>query len=117
MKKNNHVGAWGAGIAAVAAAAAAGAYFLYGKDGAKNRKKIKSWSLKAKAEVLEKLERAKELNEDAYNQIVDAVSKKYAAVKAIDPTELDLLVKELKGHWRRIARDMKQGEKKVSQKK
>ena len=32
----------GAGLAAVAAFAAAG-YFLYGKDGAKNRKKVRGW--------------------------------------------------------------------------
>ena len=36
----------GAGLAALAAFAAAG-YFLYGKDGAKNRKKVRGWMLKA----------------------------------------------------------------------
>ncbi len=112
MKKSHMSGAVGLGLAAITAAAAAGAYFLYGKDGAKNRKKIKSWSLKAKAEVLERLEKAKDMNEEVYQQIVDTVSKKYAAVKAIDPKELEILVKEMKGHWRRIAADMKAAEKK-----
>ena len=38
--------------------AAAGTYFLYGsKDAKKNRKAVKSWALKAKAEVLEALEK------------------------------------------------------------
>ena len=32
----------------LAALAAAGAYFLYGKNGKKNRKKISGWMLKAK---------------------------------------------------------------------
>ena len=62
MKKSHMSGAVGLGLAAITAAAAAGAYFLYGKDGAKNLKKIKSWSLKAKAEVLEKLEKAKDIS-------------------------------------------------------
>ena len=54
-KKNVGIGV---GLTA-AAVAAAGAYFLYGsKNAAQNRTKVKSWMLKAKAEVLEKLEQA-----------------------------------------------------------
>ena len=49
---NNQKIAAGVGLTA-AAVAAAGAYFLYGsKDADKNRKTVKSWGLKAKAEVL-----------------------------------------------------------------
>ena len=92
----------GVGVAAALAAAAAGAYFLYGKDGAKNRKKIKSWMLKAKGEVLEKMEKLKEVNEEKYNEIVDAVAKKYLAVKEMDAKELALMVKELKSYWKEI---------------
>ncbi len=110
-KSNNSGAAIGVGLAALTAVAAAGAYFLYGKDGAKNRKKIKSWSLKAKAEVLEKLEKAKTINQEMYNEVVDAVAKKYAAVKAIDPKEVEILMKEMKAHWSRISRDMKEAEK------
>ena len=50
-KTKKIVGA-GVGLAAVAA----GAHFLYGKDGATNRKKVRGWALKAKGEMLEKLE-------------------------------------------------------------
>ena len=54
-----------------AAVAAAGAYFLYGsKSASKNRKQVKSWALKAKAEVLEKIEDAKEMSEDEYQDLV-----------------------------------------------
>ena len=43
----------GVGVS-TAVLAAAGGYFLYGsKNAAKNRKQVKSWALKAKAEVLE----------------------------------------------------------------
>ena len=52
----------GIGLTA-AALAAAGTYFLYGSGGAeKNRTKVRSWMLKAKAEVLEALEEAKHLS-------------------------------------------------------
>ena len=53
--KSSHKMAIGVGIAALAAAAA-GAYYLYGSDkSAKNRKHIKSWMLKMKAEVMDKI--------------------------------------------------------------
>jgi len=92
----------GAGIAAVAAAAVAGGYFLYGKAGAKKRKKIKGWMLKAKGEVLEQMEKGKEVTEETYHDVIDKVSQKYQSVKNIDPTELQQMVKELKSHWKNI---------------
>jgi hypothetical protein len=91
-----------AGIAALAAAAAAGGYFLYGKDGAKNRKKIKGWMLKAKGEVLDQMEKGKEVTEETYHNVIDKVSAKYQSVKDIDPAELQQMVKELKSHWKSI---------------
>ncbi|OHA81464.1 MAG: hypothetical protein A2675_03255 [Candidatus Yonathbacteria bacterium RIFCSPHIGHO2_01_FULL_51_10] len=90
------------GIAAVAAAAAAGGYFLYGKDGAKNRKKVRGWMLKAKGEILEKVEKLKDVSEEEYAKAIDVVAAKYRAVKSIDPAEVEAMVKELKGHWKNI---------------
>ena len=76
------------GIGALAALSA-GAYFLYGtKEGAKKRVKIKGWMLKAKGEVLEKLETLKEVNEETYNVVVDTVMKKYSGLKNIDQKEV-----------------------------
>jgi DNA-directed RNA polymerase subunit F len=104
----------GAGIAA-AVAAVAGAYFLYGaKDAAKNRKKVKAWSLKAKGEILEKLEKLSDVSEEVYNKIVDEVSEKYKKVKNIDQEDIEKFGKELKSHWRKMERDVK---KKFSGKK
>ncbi len=97
----------GAGLVAMVAAAA-GAYFLYGsKNAAKNRQKVRSWSLKAKGEILEKLENLKEINEEAYHKIVSEVSDKYQTLKKIDKKDVDKFVKELKGHWKGIAKDIK----------
>lgn len=97
----------GAGLA-LAAAAAAGAYFLYGtKEGAKRRKKIKGWALKAKGEVLERMEGLKEVNERTYRQVVDAVAARYGNLKNVDKTELEALVRDLKRHWRNIQKDLR----------
>lgn len=92
----------GVGIVAAVAAAAAGGYFLYGKDGAKNRKKIKGWMLKAKGEILDQMEKGKEMTEETYHKVIDNVAQKYQAIKGIDPAELQQMTKELKSHWKSI---------------
>ena len=85
----------GAGIVAVAAAAA-GAYFLYGSKNAKqHRKQIKAWTLKAKGEVLEKLEKLKDVNEEIYHKVVKQVSDKYQALKSIDKADVMEFADEL----------------------
>ncbi len=82
------------------AALSAGAYFLYGtKEGAKKRVKIKGWMLKAKGEVLEKMEALKEVNEETYNKVLSTVMKKYEGLKNIDQAEVALLMTDLKKHW------------------
>lgn len=101
----------GAGIAALAAFAAAG-YFLYGKDGAKNRKKVRGWMLKAKGEVLEGVEKMKDVSEADYKMIVDKVGAKYKAVKSIDPAEVEAMVRELHGHWKNIKKSISPAPKK-----
>ncbi|HAT68195.1 MAG: hypothetical protein A2481_04100 [Candidatus Yonathbacteria bacterium RIFOXYC2_FULL_47_9] len=106
----------GAGIAALAAFAAAG-YFLYGKDGAKNRKKVRGWMLKAKGEVLEGVEKMKDVSEADYKLIVDKVGAKYKAVKNIDPAEVEAMVRELHGHWKNIKKTISPAPKKKVAKK
>ena len=97
----------GFGLAAVAAAAA-GAYYFYGaKDATKNRKAMKSWMVKAKGEVMEKMEKLKEVTQDGYEQAVMQVMDKYKKIKDIDPTELSALASELQGSWKKIATHMK----------
>lgn len=89
----------GLGITA-AVAAAAGGYFLYGsKDAAKNRKAVKSWALKAKADVLEGIEKAKDMTQEDYEKLVEAAVATYATAKSASKTELSDFKKEMKGHW------------------
>lgn len=92
----------GIGIGVTAAlASAAGAYFLYGsKDAAKNRKQVKSWALKAKAEVLEGLETAQNMSKEDYEKLVDRAVKGYSKLKDVKPAELMSLAREMKAHWK-----------------
>jgi hypothetical protein len=94
----------GVGLAALAAA---GSYFLYGKKGSKNRDVIAGWTLKMKGEVLEKMEKIKDLNEDKYYKLVDTVAVKYKRVKSVSATELKHMVKEIKGGWDHIKKQVK----------
>lgn len=102
-KKNQNEGHPALGLA-LAAAAAAGVYFLYGSDDAKkNRKVVKGWALKAKGEVLEKIEQVKgELTEENYHKIVDNVTGKYRKLKTAHGDDIEMLVKDMKGHWKNI---------------
>jgi hypothetical protein len=107
MAKKKNKGSEKAIVAGVTAAVA-GLVFLYGSEaGAKKRKKIKGWTLKAKGEVLEKLEKAKEVNEDVYNSTVDKVMAKYAKLKHVNDDEVEPMIKEFKKHWNQIKKELK----------
>jgi len=92
----------GVGLTA-AAVAAAGTYFLYGSKGAsKNRKTVKSWALKAKAEVLEKLEQAKEMSREEYEELIDSVGGVYSQVKEASKVDIAGFKTEMKDYWNKI---------------
>jgi len=89
-----------AGITAAAAAAAAGAYWLYGaKDAKKHRKLAKSWMLKARAEMMELVEKAQDIDKETYMQLASEVAKRYAGVAGVTAAESARLVKDLKSGW------------------
>ncbi len=95
----------GAGIA-LAAAAVAGAYFLYGQNGAKNRKKVRGWALRMKGEILEGIENTAELTQAAYGRLVEEVAERYKSLDNVDPKELQVMIKEIKGHWASIHKQL-----------
>lgn len=108
-KQDSHLDevALGVGLT-TAAVAAAGAYFLYGsKSAAKNRKQVKSWALKAKAEVLERLEDAKEMTEDEYQELVGSVVTAYQSAKGATKKDLKEFAAEMSDHWRQIEKAAK----------
>lgn len=101
--KNKMLGA-GIGLAALAAA---GRYFLYGKRGAKNIKNIEGWALQLKGEVLEKMENVKDINQQAYNKLVDQTAGRYGRVKRVSAAELGNVTDELKSAWAHIGKELK----------
>ena len=94
----------GLGITA-AVAAAAGGFFLYGsKNANKNRKAVKSWALKAKAEVLEGIETAKDMSQEEYEQLINTVATTYLTAKSASKNELSEFKKEMKEHWQGLVK-------------
>lgn len=92
----------GVGLTA-AAVAAAGTYFLYGsKNASKNRKAVKSWTLKAKAEVLEKLEEAKEMSKEEYEEMINSIAGAYVGLKNASKVDINTFKSEMKEHWKAI---------------
>lgn len=82
---------------------AVGAYFLYGSKSAnKNRQAVKSWVLKAKAEVLEKLEEAKEMTQEQYEEVVQNVATGYSELKSASRPEIKRFKEEMLEHWKSI---------------
>lgn len=96
-----------------AVVAAAGTYFIYGsKRAGKNRKAIKSWALKAKAEVLERLEQAKEMSQDEYEALLGTVVRAYTGVQDVTKGELKSFTTEMKDYWQAIEKATKPKSKK-----
>lgn len=97
----------GIGIGITAAAlAAAGAYFLVGsKNAPQNRKKVRGWTLKAKGEVLEALEKAQEISAEEYTELVDTATKAYATVKDATKGEIKDFKNEMLEHWGKLQKN------------
>ena len=94
-------------------AAIAGAYYLYGShNSTKHRKQLKSWMLRMKAEVMDKLDEVKDINEEAYNLIVSAVAEKYKQLKNVNSQDVIDLTGRMKGHWNDIKKDIDKTTKK-----
>jgi gas vesicle protein len=96
----------GAGIG-LAALAAAGTYFLYGKKGAKNREVIAGWALQLKGQVLEKMEKLKDVNQEEYNKLIEESVERFGRVKSVSAAELKLISADLKSAWSHIDKQLK----------
>lgn len=97
-----------AALTAAAAAAAAGAYWLYGaKDASKHRKVAKSWMLKARAEVMEAVEKLSDVDKAKYLAIVEEVARRYGSKAGVGTAEVARLAKDLKSSWNFINQQQK----------
>lgn len=111
----------GVGLTATALAAVGG-YFFYGsKNAAQNRKKARSWMLRAKAEVLEELEKAKHITREEYENLIMRVVEGYRGAEGASTRELAEFASEMRDQWRDIeraaAQRAKQADKKTTSKK
>lgn len=95
------------GIGASLAAAGVAAYLLFGKDGKKNRKIVRGWAVKMKGEIIEKFEKAENLTETVYHNVVDQVSARYAKMKDVDQEELKELITDIRKHWKNMTKGAK----------
>ena len=91
-------------IGASLAGIAAGAYYFFGKDAKKHQKHAKAWALKMKADVIEKLEQAREITEPVYHEIIDTIAKEYVKGMKASKGEVDAMAMDLKKHWKSISR-------------
>jgi len=91
-------------IGASLAGLAATAYFFLGPKGQKNQKHAKAWAIKMKGDVVEKLEKANEVSEPVYHEIIDSVAKEYEKNKKAGHTEIGEIVQDLKKHWKTISK-------------
>jgi hypothetical protein len=86
----------------MAAIAAAGNYFIYGRHAGENREKIAGWALQLKGEVLQEMEKLRDINQPAYNELVDKLARRYGRVKRVSAYELKHITVELKNAWTHI---------------
>lgn len=108
----------GLGVAAAVASAAAGAFWLYGiKDSARNRKQVQSWMLKARADMLDGIEKLSEVNKATYMSLAEEVVKRYNGAAGATSLELARIGKELKDGWKFIQQAHKKTTNKPSSKK
>ena len=100
-KGSNIIGS--AFLGAALAGFAATAYFFFGPNGKKNQRHAKAWAIKMKGDVVEKIEKAKEVSEPVYHKIIDSVAMRYEKGKKASHEEIDELAKNLKKHWKTIS--------------
>lgn len=103
-KKNGSNAVGLAVLGASLAGLATTAYFFLGPKGQKNQKHAKAWAIKMKEDVVEKLEKAKEISEPVYNEIIDSVAKEYEKNKKAGHGEIGSIVEDLKKHWKTISK-------------
>ena len=101
----------GAGLAAAATAGAA-AYWLYGaKHSAQHRKMAKSWMLRARAEVLDTVEKINDIDKEQYIKLAQGVLKKYGNKAGASAAEMAQMTKDLKSAWAHMQAARKSGTK------
>lgn len=96
----------GAGIAAAAAAATAGYYFYFSAEAKAHRRVASKWAADLKREVVKQAKKAKTLERETVEAIVDKAAAAYRGAKSVDASHLVLAAAELKDNWEEIRREL-----------
>ncbi len=78
-------------------AAWAALYALYNATG--STPKAKEWAMNMEKEIVEKIDKVKDLTEPVLTKIIDEVKGKYEDMKDIDKDELNQMIDTLREHW------------------
>jgi hypothetical protein len=90
---------------AMLGAAAALVFVANAQDKAK-RKKMRGWGLRARGEILEKIENTQAITKARYEEIVSQVMRKYEKGKSITEAEVKSLERDLHRSWRHIVAEL-----------
>ena len=78
-------------------AAWAALYALF--NGKENAPKAKEWAMNMEQEIVEKIDKVKNMTEPVLVKIIDEVKEKYERMKDIDADELKKTIDTLRNHW------------------
>lgn len=105
IKKKNHLGLEVA-LGTTALATAAATYYFFGKDGAKHRNKATTWAHKAKKDVVQELQKLKNVSEQNYKTTVKKVITKYKKFEKENPKEFAMISTQLQSQWKNIQKHL-----------
>lgn len=91
-------------------ASAVAAWYFYGsKRATLHRGKMKSWMHTMWADVLERLEKMKDVTEETYEKAVEEIKANYKGLKNVEPDELEKLTQDMKRRWRSVRKQFEAG--------
>jgi len=97
------------GTALAGVAAAAAGYYFYGPKGKQHRTKIQSWTLKAHADVMEQVEKLKEIDRKSFDRVIDGAVSKYTKGRKIAAKEAAEFANDLKKQWAHVEKEFDSG--------
>lgn len=71
-------------------------------NGKENAPKAKEWAMNMEQEIVEKIDKVKDMTEPVLTKIIDEVKEKYERMKDVDKDELKKMVATLRDHWSSI---------------
>lgn len=98
--------ALGTGVAALGAAT----YYLFGPNGTKHQKDLKTLAHTIKDDVAKRVKKTEKLSEKTYHAIVDEVAKSY---EKYGKKEVSIVAKKLKSQWKGAAKTAEKSVKPV----